>query len=310
MFLIRQFVRRSRLVAAVVVLATVTPLAEAARTHVVRSGEHLTSIAQKYGLTVSELARANKLRDQDLLRPGQRLQVPDKPGAFVEHKVARGESLEVIARRHGTTIADIRAHNALRDPDRIVVGQRLRIPVGSAPAAARTGARHQVPAAVQNAIASVAVQAGRWKHIVIHHSGTPVGSGKGMDRYHREERGMENGLAYHFVIGNGSQKMDDGEIFVGRRWTEQLAGGHVALEELNRISLGICLVGNLDSKPPTPRQLASLEALVRALQRRTGLPVSAVTTHQVLHRRAEAKHTRCPGRHFPTASFIRRLERG
>ena len=44
---------------------------------------------------------------------------------------------------------------------------------------------------------------------------------KGMDRYHRDERHMEHGLAYHFVIGNGNG-MGDGEIGVGQRWIEDL----------------------------------------------------------------------------------------
>ena len=69
-----------------------------------------------------------------------------------------------------------------------------------------------------------------------------TGTVKGMDRYHREVRHMENGLAYHFVIGNGSG-MGDGDIGIGSRWTKQLDGGHLTSERQNQVSLGICLVG-------------------------------------------------------------------
>src|SRR3974390_2523242 len=66
---------------------------------------------------------------------------------------------------------------------------------------------------------------GRWRWLVIHHSGTEYGNAAIYDRQHRE-RGMENGLAYHFVIGNGVDS-GDGEIEIGPRWLKQLKGGHV-----------------------------------------------------------------------------------
>jgi N-acetyl-anhydromuramyl-L-alanine amidase AmpD len=132
-----------------------------------------------------------------------------------------------------------------------------------------------------------------WKHIVIHHTGTATGTAKGIDRFHREQRHMENGLAYHFLIGNG-RGMDDGEIFVGERWKKQLAGGHLASETLNQSSIGICLVGNFDRTKPTREQMESLDALIKKLLEVTGLPRSAVTTHREIHPR----HTQCPGKFF------------
>jgi N-acetyl-anhydromuramyl-L-alanine amidase AmpD len=132
-----------------------------------------------------------------------------------------------------------------------------------------------------------------WKHIVIHHSGTSTGTAKAIDRFHREERRMENGLAYHFLIGNG-RGMGNGEIFVGERWKKQLPGGHLASETLNQSSIGICLVGNFDRTKPTKEQVESLNALIKKLLEVTGLPRSAVTTHREIHPR----HTRCPGKLF------------
>ena len=48
---------------------------------------------------------------------------------------------------------------------------------------------------------------------------------------------MSNGLAYHFVIGNGSSS-GNGEIEIGSRWTRQINGGHVASDYLNNIAIG------------------------------------------------------------------------
>ncbi len=132
-----------------------------------------------------------------------------------------------------------------------------------------------------------------WKHIVIHHTATPSATAKGIDRFHREKRRMENGMAYHFLIGNG-KGMGDGEVYVGERWRRQIQGGHLASEALNQSSIGICLVGNFEKQPPTSRQMESLRALIGKLRQTTRLPASAVTTHRGIHPR----HTSCPGRHF------------
>jgi hypothetical protein len=129
-----------------------------------------------------------------------------------------------------------------------------------------------------------------------------MGTARGMDRYHREQRHMENGLAYHFVVGNG-RGMKDGEIVIGHRWTRQLPGGHLASESLNARSLGICLVGNFDRDHPTKRQMESLNELTEYLMKRCGLSRSAVKTHQQIN----PIGTRCPGRLFDDEAFLRGL---
>ena len=148
----------------------------------------------------------------------------------------------------------------------------------------------------------MSVEPGRWQYVVIHHSGTPMGTVKGMDRYHREERHMENGLAYHFVIGNG-HGMNDGEVAVGHRWLEQLDGGHLRSEELNKISIGICLVGDFEHDDPTARQMQNLKALTRYLLDRCRLGPNSLRTHQQIN----PIYTRCPGRNFPTKTFLRQF---
>lgn len=56
--------------------AEVRPLGARAEQHVVQRGENLSVIAQRYGVSVSALARRNDLRSPDSLRVGQRLEVP------------------------------------------------------------------------------------------------------------------------------------------------------------------------------------------------------------------------------------------
>jgi LysM repeat protein len=219
------------------------------------------------------------------------------------YSVKRGDTIYGIARAHGIPLAMLADRNGLSRSFHVYPGQRLIIPSRSAVRAlvspARTTAHISLPYAIKRAIALAPVRPGRWRYIVVHHSGVDTGTMKGMDHYHRDVRHMENGLAYDFVIGNGSG-MGDGEIAVGRRWTLQLDGGHLASEAQNKIALGICLVGNFDEHPPTRKEMESLRSLVVALMARCNLTPRAVKTHQQIN----IVRTRCPGTRFPTQAFL------
>jgi LysM repeat protein len=226
------------------------------------------------------------------------------------YTVRRGDTVYSIARSYGISPGVLAERNGLSGTFHVYAGQRLVIPVSStgqrppppAETPAQISARKTLPRSIQRSIDKAEVRPGRWQYIVIHHSGVDTGTVKAMDTYHREVRHMENGLAYDFVIGNGSG-MGDGEIAVGQRWIRQLDGGHLASEAQNKIALGICLVGNFDTHQPTRKELDSLRALVQALMARCNLTPSAVKTHQQIN----IVHTRCPGAKFPASSFIASL---
>jgi len=224
--------------------------------------------------------------------------------------VKKGDTVFGIARSRGIQPAALAERNGLSRSYHLSPGQRLVIPSarsgGGSAAACRRGteliARVSLPRSIQRAIDGAPVRPGRWQYIVIHHSGVDTGTVKAMDHYHREVRHMENGLAYDFVIGNGSG-MGDGEIAVGPRWTKQLDGGHLASEAQNKIALGICLVGNFDEHTPSARQLQSLRALIEALMIRCHIALAAVKTHQQIN----IVHTRCPGCRFPMSMVLASL---
>ena len=48
---------------------------------------------------------------------------------YVLHQVVRGDTVSAIARDTGSTVAKIAAASRLRDPDKIQVGQVLRVPL-------------------------------------------------------------------------------------------------------------------------------------------------------------------------------------
>jgi len=139
----------------------------------------------------------------------------------------------------------------------------------------------------------------RWRFIIVHNSGTRQGNARIFNYYHQNVRRMKNGLAYHFVIGNG-RSSGDGEIEIGNRWTRQINGGHVHSDYLNNISLGICLVGDLNRDAPTKRELEALEELIRYLRMRVG-KIDRRWAIVKAHREINPPRwpTDCPGDRFP-----------
>jgi hypothetical protein len=145
----------------------------------------------------------------------------------------------------------------------------------------------------------------RWQYIVVHNSGTRQGNAAAFDYYHRHFRRMQNGLAYHFVIGNGTST-GNGQVEVGDRWRRQINGGHVHSDYLNNIALGICLVGDFNRDQPTRAQLDCCEELIRYLRQRCG----KVGDHYPIvkpHREMNPPRwpTDCPGDVFPYSWFRR-----
>jgi hypothetical protein len=152
-----------------------------------------------------------------------------------------------------------------------------------------------------DAIRRAPVQRNRWKFIIVHNSGTRQGSARVFDYYHRHVRRMKNGLAYQFVIGNGTSTRN-GQIEIGERWIKQMRGGHVHSDYMNNIGLGICLVGDFNRDQPTRAQLEACEELIRYLQERCGSKMQ-VRPHREVNPPRWA--TDCPGDVFPYSWFSR-----
>ena len=113
--------------------------AEAADTviHTVLSGETLSSIANRYGVTVTRLKRSNRLTS-NTLHIGDKLEIParEQPRASSSgvrapqskiHVVRTGETLSEIAESYGIGLSKVRTVNGLRS-NNLRVGQRLVIP--------------------------------------------------------------------------------------------------------------------------------------------------------------------------------------
>ncbi len=96
-------------------------------TYVVKKGDTLWSIAQRFGTTVANLQQMNGLRG-DTIKVGQTLQVG---GESVQvHAVQAGDTLSGIASRYRTSVTSLAAANGISSHSTIYPGQEIYIPQG------------------------------------------------------------------------------------------------------------------------------------------------------------------------------------
>jgi peptidoglycan endopeptidase LytE len=108
----------------------------AARTHVVKSGETLSGIAQKYGVSTADLQAWNGIRNPAGLMAGTSLEVrapaaaASSSSSWQTHTVKSGDTLSEIASRYGCSTSDLRAWNGLSGST-IQPGQKLKVRAGT-----------------------------------------------------------------------------------------------------------------------------------------------------------------------------------
>lgn len=98
-------------------------------TYIIKSGDSLWSIANKYGTTVDKLKDINNL-SSNLLSIGQKLLIPNKstkPSNSKSYTVKSGDTLYKIAQNNDTTVTDIVNLNNLPTTN-LSIGQILQLP--------------------------------------------------------------------------------------------------------------------------------------------------------------------------------------
>ena len=97
-------------------------------TYEVQPGDTVSSIADKFGVSVNTILWENDLSEYDLIRPGDKLAI--LPVTGVSHEVERGESLGYIANEYDVDKSEIVEVNDIENPERLSIGEKLIIPGG------------------------------------------------------------------------------------------------------------------------------------------------------------------------------------
>ena len=136
-------------------------------TSTVRDGDTLIGIASRHRTSVRALVARNGLADPDVIRAGQRLQVPRgatsaggarsaTPGRV--HTVRAGETMSHIAQRYRVPLASLLKANGLRATSLIHPGDRITVrgaaAAGSTATASRSAKRTAGPAARTHTVRS------------------------------------------------------------------------------------------------------------------------------------------------------------
>lgn len=107
-------------------------------THVVEEGETLSTIAERYNLSVSTILWENDLKETSKIQPGQELKILPIDG--IRHKVKRGETVYSIGERYSLDssqvqmIVDYPFNEFLNEENfDLVTGQWLLVPQGVMP---------------------------------------------------------------------------------------------------------------------------------------------------------------------------------
>lgn len=201
------------------------------------------------------------------------------------HTIAPGETLWRISKMYDVPLDQIIQTNNITNPNDLTMGDSICIPQAA-----------QIKPIIP------LYPSDKWKYIIIHHSATDEGSALSFHRFHLN-RGFQ-GLGYHFVIDNGSQTKQDGQIEVAPRWINQSRGAHCKANGMNNIGIGICLVGNFDREEVSEKQMQSLTYLVNLLKTFYSIPKQNILGHG----QVKSASTDCPGKNFPWFKFYALLD--
>ena len=114
--------------------------------YTVKAGDTLSGIAAKYGTTYQKLAAYNGISNPNKISVGQKIKIPgagssgstSAGGGDTVYTVKAGDTLSGIAAKYGTTYQTLAAYNGISNPNKISVGQKIKIPGSSSGGGTRT----------------------------------------------------------------------------------------------------------------------------------------------------------------------------
>jgi murein DD-endopeptidase MepM/ murein hydrolase activator NlpD len=126
-------------------------------TYKVQSGDTVSSIAKKFGISVNTIIWANNISRTSTLKEGQTLVI--LPMSGVQHKVRSGDTIETLAKKYKGDVDEIIAYNDITN-EKLKIGDIIMIPDGELVAPASTGTTKPKTTTTTRKLASVAAGVG------------------------------------------------------------------------------------------------------------------------------------------------------
>src|SRR3989338_75134 len=190
--------------------STVAPARKEIQIYLVQSGDTISGIAKKFGISINTILWENNLSLSSYINPGDKLNI--LPVTGIAYVIQSGDTLSAIAKEYGTTIEKILASNNLESAGSIKARQKIIIPDGklgySAPARTRSiYSSSSGDPSVNNFLwpsnSKRITQYYSWRHHAIDigaQSGAPIYA----SRAGRIERaGWSTGYGYNMIINHG-----------------------------------------------------------------------------------------------------------
>ena len=135
-------------------------------------------------------------------------------------------------------------------------------------------------------------------YIIVHHTQRDFDFPEFIKFRHKNIREWED-IGYHYLIGdNKNSHVINGGLYIGR--LEKFQGAHA--KGYNKNSIGVCLIGDLDKKSPTPKQIKTLIKFLKQKMQEHKIPLKNILGHRELPGVTKT----CPGK-FVNMDEIRKM---
>ncbi|QQO40378.1 LysM-like endolysin [Bacillus phage 268TH004] len=95
--------------------------------YTVKSGDTLSEIANDFGVTVANLQSWNGIKNVNKISVGQKIKVVKPASTKKYYTVKSGDALSKIAAKYGVSVKTLQSWNNISNPNKIYVGQKLRV---------------------------------------------------------------------------------------------------------------------------------------------------------------------------------------
>lgn len=193
--------------------STIAPARREVQIYIVQSGDTISGIAEKFGISINTILWENNLSLSSYINPGDKLNILPVNG--ISYTIQAGDTLGAIAKKYDTTIEKILAFNNLESAGSIKARQKIIIPGGklgySAPVRTRSiyASTSGAPSAnnfLWPANSKRITQYYSWRHLAIDigaQASTPIyASRAGRVEY----AAWSTGYGYNIIVNHGGVK--------------------------------------------------------------------------------------------------------